>query len=84
MIGANSARHPLPDDFLQLFHGNPVVITVHGFLGPDQGFDVNNPAVASRQFHFDAVLPDRIKITDAQHLTQAIYHTEVRLQIQVF
>lgn len=70
-------------DFFELSYGNPVVVTIHCFLGADQGLKVENPAIAKGQFQFDALLQNALKIADAEDFAQAIHHAPIGLQIEI-
>ena len=70
-------------DFSELSEGDPVVLAIHGFLGADQRVQVENPAMAKRQFQFDAVFQNILKIADPQNFTEAIHDAQIGLQIKI-
>src|SRR5690242_1630710 len=67
----------------KLAYGDPIVISVHGFLGTNETVNFKNPAMAERQFHFNALLQNGVKISDAKDFTQAVQDAPIGFQVQV-
>ena len=59
------------------------MVSVHGFLGPDEPVNAQIPARSERQWNFDALPQDGVKISDAKNLTKAIQDTQIGFQVQV-
>ena len=74
----------LPLNFFQILHCDSIVIAVHGFFCANQSFDVENPAFAIGQFHFNAVFQYGFKVADTQNLAETVNDSQIRFQIQIF
>jgi len=70
-------------DLLKLPYGDSIVVPVHGFLGPNETFNVQNPARSERQLHFNALPQDGAKISDAKNFIKAVQDTQIGFQAQV-